>query len=244
MHYWDNFNFANQNAATLEPAFVNYLQLLWNIDSSTAGKSISTLLNRVEKSDSIAFGAIVSLFEKYLYNPNSPARNEELYIPVLKYLCASKSVDIATKTRATFRLNMALKNRVGELATDFEYTLRNGKKDKLSNIKADYLLIFFNNPDCHDCQRVKNILSSTNLRKVKILAVYPDNDLSIWEKTVYPDTWINAYNNTTLKNLYDLKAIPTLYLLDKDKRVILKDADVEAIIRKITTQLYQNNDTN
>lgn len=31
------------------------------------------------------------------------------------------------------------------------------------------------------------------------------------------------------KNLYDLKAIPTLYLLDKDKKVLLKDATVAQI---------------
>ena len=31
------------------------------------------------------------------------------------------------------------------------------------------------------------------------------------------------------KSLYDLKAIPTLYLLDKDKTVLLKDATAEEI---------------
>ena len=31
------------------------------------------------------------------------------------------------------------------------------------------------------------------------------------------------------KNLYDLKAIPTLYLLDKNKKVLLKDAVVGQI---------------
>ena len=231
LRYWDNFNLANQNAATIEKTFVNYLQLLWYADAPTVEKSVSALLNKAENTDSVAFNAISSLFEKYLYNPNSPFRNEEFYIPVLKYLCASKSADFATKTRAGFRLKMALKNRVGELANDFEYTLSNGKKGKLSAIKADYILIFFNNPDCHDCQRVKDILSSNNLSKIKVLAIYPDTDLSIWKKTAYPDAWINGYNNTSLKELYDLKAIPTLYLLDKDKRVILKDADVEQIIR-------------
>ena len=38
--------------------------------------------------------------------------------------------------------------------------------------------------------------------------------------------WINSYESTvSLKNveIYDLKAIPTLYLLDKDKKVVLKD---------------------
>ncbi len=39
--------------------------------------------------------------------------------------------------------------------------------------------------------------------------------------------WINGYDKelTVLeRELYDLKAMPTLYLLDKDKKVLLKDA--------------------
>jgi hypothetical protein len=31
------------------------------------------------------------------------------------------------------------------------------------------------------------------------------------------------------RELYDLKAMPTLYLLDKDKKVLLKDAPVEQV---------------
>jgi len=41
-----------------------------------------------------------------------------------------------------------------------------------------------------------------------------------------PASWINSYDSAvSLKNdeIYDLKAIPTLYLLDKDKKVVLKD---------------------
>ena len=48
---------------------------------------------------------------------------------------------------------------------------------------------------------------------------------------------INAYDagqKITERQLYDLKAMPTLYLLDKDKRVILKDAPVEQIEQWLT----------
>ena len=43
---------------------------------------------------------------------------------------------------------------------------------------------------------------------------------------------INSYDagqSIVTRELYDLKASPTLYLLDKDKRVILKDVTVEEI---------------
>jgi hypothetical protein len=33
----------------------------------------------------------------------------------------------------------------------------------------------------------------------------------------------------TRERLYDIKAIPTIYLLDSDKKVLLKDSSIEAV---------------
>ena len=44
--------------------------------------------------------------------------------------------------------------------------------------------------------------------------------------------WVNGYDKTFAikeQQLYDLKAIPTLYLLNKDKTVLLKDAPAQTI---------------
>ena len=61
-----------------------------------------------------------------------------------------------------------------------------------------------------------------------ILSLYTDNDFAAWNtyQQTYPKQWINAYDKAQAINtlqLYDLKAMPTLYLLDKDKKVLLKD---------------------
>lgn len=63
---------------------------------------------------------------------------------------------------------------------------------------------------------------------MKVLVVYPDEDVAGWRahKDDFPAAWINAYDKSlTLrgKGLYDLKAIPTLYLLDEGKKVLIKD---------------------
>ena len=57
----------------------------------------------------------------------------------------------------------------------------------------------------------------------------PDELLDEWHayKEHIPLKWINSYDKGTVirnKNLYDLKAIPALYLLDAEKRVIVKDS--------------------
>ena len=75
--------------------------------------------------------------------------------------------------------------------------------------------------------------------QLKILALYPDEDLKAYRQHLpkMPAAWINAYDKGTAiktKELYDLKAIPTLYLLDKDKTVLLKDAPFETLETYLT----------
>ena len=65
--------------------------------------------------------------------------------------------------------------------------------------------------------------------EMKVLALYPDEQLDEWYayREHIPANWINSYDKGTVirnKNLYDLKAIPALYLLDTEKRVIVKDS--------------------
>ena len=62
----------------------------------------------------------------------------------------------------------------------------------------------------------------------------PDEELDEWRKHLneFPKEWINGYDKKFAikeQQLYDLKAIPTLYLLNKEKTVLLKDAPAQAI---------------
>ena len=47
-----------------------------------------------------------------------------------------------------------------------------------------------------------------------------------------PDTWMKASLQSDLSQsqLYDTSAVPMLYLLDADKRVVLKDADTQKVM--------------
>ncbi len=239
-HYWDNFDFADTALVAdddvTEQAFADYAQALGIAAPQDARAAIADMLSRAMDADSSSMARMAALAEKYLYDPNSPARNEELYIPFLEFIVASDKVDGINKTRPRYQLEIALRNRPGEAAADFTYTMADGSQGRLRQIRSLFTLLFFNNPDCRDCVRVKEFIAATPSiglnPDVKVLAVYPDGDLAAWQKTAYPAGWINSYDSKGMlkaANVYDLKAIPCLYLLDADKRVILKDAPVETI---------------
>lgn len=237
-HYWDNYDFKDTSLISqeevTEQGFADFVNLLNNIPIDKARMAININLKK-SLVDTNMFLHFTSLYEKYLYDPNSPFRSEELYIPALQFIVNDSSIDATNKIRPSSQLELALKNRVGDKAVDFEYTLLSGKKQSLNNLKSEYTILFFYNPDCETCKAVREqILVSdvvNNMKgRIKILALYPDKDIELWRKYYdnIPKEWINAYDDgefITRKNIYDLKAIPTLYLLDKDKKVVLKDVD-------------------
>ncbi len=245
-HYWQNFDFSDTSYIRLpevtEQAFADYVAVLGQLSPDLAAVSVRTTLAGAE-ADTAMFAYFAELFDKYLYDPNSPVRNEEIYIPVLEYIVASDKVSDADKIRPRYRLAMALKNRPGTPAADFTYTLASGATGTLYGVKADYLVLFINNPGCTACKETVEQITSSELLsgliargRVKVLAVYPDEDLAAWRdyRSHIPSAWINGYDaqrKMAHDELYDLKAIPTLYLLSFDKKVLLKDVPAGIVER-------------
>ncbi len=243
-HYWENVDFADttylDHREVMEQAWVDYIDIMKLVPEETAISAIKQMYKDAGKKKKVFF-YFTDLAEKYLYDPNSPMRNEELYIPVLDAMLESTVLDDTEKILPKGRRELAEQNRPGRQAEDFTYTLVSGKSGTLYGVKANYTLLFINNPGCHACEEgIKELKQAPAINKefeagnLKILSVYPDEDKEEWERHLsdFPKEWINGYDKKLMikeKNLYDLKAIPTLYLLDKDKKVLLKDAVVGQI---------------
>ena len=72
--------------------------------------------------------------------------------------------------------------------------------------------------------------------QMKVLTFFPDEDVALWRNHLgeMSDEWINGYDKgqvLTVEKRYDLSSIPSFYLLDKDKKVLLKDADWREVMQ-------------
>lgn len=238
-HYWDRFDFAD----TLFPRLADTLQMVEHFaryamilsDRPTDGAPMDSLMRRAAVSRTM-LDYFAMLAAQVLHDPNSPLRNDELYIPVLRAQVASPWYDEYERLAPEYDLHMALQNRVGQRANDFRYTLASGATGRLYGLRADYTLLFINNPGCPMCREIREAIVSspmlTELQeqgRLRVLALYPDEDLKEWRayRDRIPAAWINAYDAGCVirsEGLYDLAAIPSLYLLDRDKRVVVKDS--------------------
>lgn len=250
-HYWDKFDFAdttfiNQIDSTkMLTAFAVYAT--GYIPDSLAYKYMPRLMQRASTSKRM-YTYFLMLAEGVLRDPNSPLRNDEKYIPVLENAVQSSLLDEYERMPYEYDLEIARQNRIGRIANDFTYTLASGSTATLHNIKADYTLIFISNPSCPMCREVKEQITTSPMlqelierKELKVLVIYPDTDLEAWREHLqdYPASWINGYDadqRIEKERLYDLKAIPALYLLDKQKRVMAKDCTDVAHIEKLLSE--------
>lgn len=244
MHYWDKYDF--NNTSTLmkddfpERSFVDYLDLLSFVSEDVRNQSIGVLMKKAEDKKELTL-LISKLTEQYLYNPDSPVYDEEKYIPFLQEELKSPVLNETEKIRSRFLLENVMKNRTGQVAGDFTYTLMNDQTGTLHAINTDYTLLYFNDPDCEDCRMLTQKLSASPLineriqrNELTVLAVYPNDDMASWKEhaSAVLNSWIysrDAGQLINIEGLYDIKRFPTIYLLDKDKKVLLKDTTFEKL---------------
>ena len=242
--YWDKFDFADTlyttKADTIEMLRV-YADYVSNFVGPFNQEPIRKLMERASVSKKM-FDYFGMLSDKVLHDPNSPYRSDELYIAVLEAQLASPYYDKYEKMAPEYDLRVVSQNRIGRPANDFYYTTKSGRRSNLYSLKNDYVIVYINNPGCAMCREITEALKQSSLiselqhkGKLKILAIYPDENLDEWYKHLsdIPSEWINGYDkgcHIERENLYNTSAIPALYLLDKEKRVLVKDStNVEEI---------------
>ena len=193
--------------------------------------------------DTTAVSLLAELMEHYLYNPNSPVRNEEWYGVFLKQLLSEKKIPVSLRERGGYQLGKILKNRRGVMAADFSFDIPEVScRNTLHGIESEWTLLVFYDPECSHCtETLRRIAGSYNLNRMisaglmTVLAIYAEGKREVWEKSLsaLPSDWIVGFDRSQIvdRELYTLDAMPTLYLLDCNKNVVLKDPSTKALDR-------------
>ena len=225
----------------VEQKYANWLMILDMVSLKTSEKAIDRLYSQAlscetKDTSSNVFETFAMLAEKYLYDPNSPVRNEEYYLHYAENLASFEGYSQVLRDRYARQASDCSINRIGAKAADFSFADSRGRVRSLHDIDAPYTLLFFSNPGCEACmgiiemlkgeQKVSDMVSSGFLAVVN---VYIDEDIQAWMEymPIYPTDWHNGFDQdqaVRIEGLYSVRAIPSLYLLDNEKRVILKDA--------------------
>ena len=240
LHYWDNIDFNDStiigNEDISEQGFCNFISIMPYV---TQQREAFDIFVQGIISNKKAQDYFMSIGQKYLAEPQSPVYNEALYIVLLEAITSTPNLSVGDSEKYNFMLRMERRNQVGTVACDFEFLLRDGTYKRLHDIDAPYTLIFFGDPDCEICNRAKEQLQESIYIRLKwigsdlaILSVCVEGKTEKWINTPAPEDWIDACDeNCTIYDqlLYDIPGLPSLYLVDKEHRVVLRDVNVQTV---------------
>lgn len=105
-HYWDGYSTADTafiHSDETEQLFSDFIGALEYVNPEESSTALKRMMFRMEE-DSTAYSRFCFLSEKYLYEPNSPMRNEEYFIPVLEQMIDSKRLTEYEKIRPADQL--------------------------------------------------------------------------------------------------------------------------------------------
>lgn len=248
-HYWDNYNFADtlllKSKEVTEQGFVNFIDILnrFNLDNASKGvahkdiakkgitrkditrKDITqqgiaqkgiACFTRKAFSNTAAKERFENLIEHYFEDQLSPVRNDRVYLIFLEEMKNSPCFDETEKERIAFKIKTTNKNLPGDIAINFKFKDENGKEHQLSDYKDQKVILYFYDPDCENCHEVSAWLKQQTIpADIKVLKMIADNHISY---------------------MYSLKNMPTIFLLDKENKVILKDCTAQELIENISTK--------
>lgn len=135
-------------------------------------------------------------------------------------------------------------NLIGNIAPDLQ-KLETYEKQfvSLHELPNKYVAIIFWETNCGHCKKtVPKLYNAIQQMKkdgidIQGLAIYTQLEREAWEKFIEDKElfdWINAYDKyyfTNFRNNYDIYSTPTIYLVDKNKKIIGKRLAVEQIER-------------
>lgn len=237
-HFWDNTDFSDSTIFAQPKIILDYIYLLRLLPFEEREISINNGVNAFSAQPQ-ATELLLFWLDRYLHNPQSPCYNDSTFLVIIDVLL-EKTADEGLRNELKYIKSTTQRNRIGNIAEDFYFVLKDGTEKKLSDINAPLTLLIFNSPECSLCHKLEyditnndSIQQLVSEKQLVIIAISPTAEYDEWQSHKYPQNWLCGFdqNKTIIKEqLYELRQFPSIYLLDKDMRVIIKEADYKMLI--------------
>ncbi|MDQ6888977.1 MAG: DUF5106 domain-containing protein [Bacteroidota bacterium] len=251
-HYWDGIDFTDDRIIRTPfflPKVERYFRDVVSPAPDSTIKEADYLLLRVRTSPEMYKFLLNWLTDEYI-NPKYMGQDAVFVHLFEKYHSKGISSWLNEKqiTTISSRAYMLMSNLIGEQAANLEMVDTAGIAHPLYDLPSVYTIVCFWDPTCSHCQHEVPRLDSFYRAKwknegVKMYGVLTETkEKPKWKEFIEKNnlqSWVNVYETDeqkkaneeakkpSYKQLYDVTQTPTLYLLDKDKRIIAKKLTIE-----------------
>lgn len=262
-HYWDDTWFFDERlvrTSFFEEKLDEYFERLVHPDPDSVIKELNWMLGYATASDEMTRFLLVKFVNRYL-NPQYMWEDRVFIYLFENYFSQKDYPWLTEKGKKTIfdRAYSMMANLFGTQAADIELPDNMGKIKKLFSINNPYTVVLFWDPTCGHCKETLPRIDSIYRAKwdslhVKIYAVAKETEgtpkdwlqfisekkLEGWEHVYYSKAANEARVSNNIPSyfqLYDVQVVPTLYLLDKDKKILAKKIPFEQIDKVLDYKL-------
>jgi thiol-disulfide isomerase/thioredoxin len=254
-HYWDGVYFWDSRIARtpfFEPKLDKYFDQLVYPNADSVIKEIDWMMGFAKADPEMEKFLLLKFVNRYL---NQKYMWEDaVFVHLFEKYFSQKSYEWLTDKGQKLIQDRAYSlygNILGREAANVELPDSNGKIQTLYNVKSPYTLLVIYDPTCGHCKETLPRLDSFYLAKWKALglkfyglAKETEGSRKDWLNFMTQkklNEWVNVYyskeaekdriakGSAGYSQLFDVQSFPTLYLLDKDKRIIAKKVTLEQI---------------
>lgn len=239
-HFWDKADMTKlmNDTTKFHKAFADYVGLLPYAHPDSSRLSIQSFMTPV-KTDSKMAIIVAELAEKEMFGPDRSITNaDEVYMQFIKGVLSNKKINVKSKARYLDQIKMLNSSQVDATAPQFSYTTRHGATHSLYEQPGEYSLLYFHGPDTDSYGmtrlRMETDVAINNLSKsgrLKIFDIYVGTPESGWKESVetLPYEWEIGYS-TTVGDVIDVRELPEMYLLDKDRKIMVRGLTIEHLL--------------
>lgn len=249
-HFFDDFDLGDDALLRLpKPIYSEklneYLDRLYAPQADTLLKAINQLASIARRNQETYKYLVWNCLFKY-QNPEIMGL-DKIFVNMYDIYFASGEMDfwINDKTKASLKeqADRLRKSLIGNVAPNLIMQDENSAPRSMYDIKKDFTILFFFDPDCGHCKtetpKLVNFYETTKF-DVEVYAISADTSMvkmkdyiknmnMKWITVNGPRTYVGSYHD-----LYDAVTTPTLYLLDNRKKIIAKKIPIEKLEEFLT----------
>ncbi len=244
-HYLDYIDF-NDPGLIRTPVFWNkinfYLEKLTPPHPDSVVVAVKTLLEKAKANDEMLRFLMIKLLNKYA--TSKVMGMDKVYVFIVRNYYEkgyATWIDSVQLFKIIDRANKIEPNLIGKKGANIVLPDSSGKLHSMYALPNKYTILYIWDPDCGHCKKETPKLKKglEELKKegidVAVFGVYGGVETEKWKEYIRNNKlpWINVHDpefQSDYRWKYDVYSTPTIYLLDKDKKIIAKRLGVKELI--------------
>lgn len=265
-HFWDDVLFNDDRLLRtpfFEPKMDDYFRYYVSPDADSIIEEVKYILLSARTGKEI-FPFLLTKFTNKYMNPEIMGQDKVFVYLFEEFYAKGDTMILNPASRKTVveRAYSLMANQLGKPAPALNLVDTLGKATPLAGLRAKFTIVAFWDPNCGHCKEEMPRLDSfyRHKWKGKDVAIYGvniyENELPAWKRFIREkglSGWHHVYQTKAAKEaeeragkpsyrqLYDVFKTPTLYLLDKDKRIIAKQLSIDQFDEVIEAKLKAGN---